>query len=186
MKYSRMLFLPQNDTLIVNILPVIEHSVKNKEKVKFPGHFWNMDGHTSPSGESAKLTSVIETGSGGFCCYLIEWRRMVSFQTFQYFVYFGRFSYDGDDSHFMRTFWTDQRIDLIHLYQSSPALSWSFVRCRFCITLGRLFMFYILSSFRLVTELCKTSIFVCFPFCSAGIQTVVTDQVPLALVVYAG
>jgi len=38
-------------------------------------------------------------------------------------------------------------------------------------------MFYILSSFRLVTELCKTSIFVCFPFCSAGIQAVVTDQV---------
>jgi len=27
-----MLFLPKNDSLIVNILTVIEHSVKNKEK----------------------------------------------------------------------------------------------------------------------------------------------------------
>jgi len=38
MKYSRMLFLPKNDRLIVNILSVIKHSVKNKENVKFPGH----------------------------------------------------------------------------------------------------------------------------------------------------
>jgi len=38
MKYSRMLFPPKNDSLLVNILPVIEHSVKNKENVKFPGH----------------------------------------------------------------------------------------------------------------------------------------------------
>ncbi len=79
---------------------------------------------------------------------------------------------------FMWTFWTDKGIHFVYfLYQSHPTLSWSFVRCRFCITLGRLFMFYILSSFRLVTELWKTSIFVCFPFCSAGIQAVVTDQV---------
>ena len=39
MKYSRMLFQPKNDTLLVNILSVIEHSVKNIENVKFPWHF---------------------------------------------------------------------------------------------------------------------------------------------------
>jgi len=40
MKYSRMLFLPKKDSLIVNILSVIEHSVKNIENVKFPRHCW--------------------------------------------------------------------------------------------------------------------------------------------------
>jgi len=39
MKYSRMLFLPKNDSLIVNILSVIEHSGNNKENVKFPECF---------------------------------------------------------------------------------------------------------------------------------------------------
>ena len=40
MKYSRMISIPKNDSLLENILPVIEHSVKNKENMKFPGHFW--------------------------------------------------------------------------------------------------------------------------------------------------
>jgi len=39
MKYSRIFFLPKNDSLLENILPVIEHSVKNEENVRFPGHF---------------------------------------------------------------------------------------------------------------------------------------------------
>jgi len=63
MKYSRMLFPPKNNSFLVNILPLIKHSVKNKENVRFPGFSENKDGRTSPSGESAKLTSVIETGS---------------------------------------------------------------------------------------------------------------------------
>ncbi len=33
-----MLFLPKNGSLIVNTLSVIEHSVKNKENVKFLWH----------------------------------------------------------------------------------------------------------------------------------------------------
>jgi len=37
------------------------------------------------------------------------------------------------------------------------------------------FRIYILSSIRLVTVLCKTSIFIRLPLRSAGIQTVVTD-----------
>jgi hypothetical protein len=48
MKYLRMLFPPKNDSLIVNILPVIERSVKNKENVKFPGIAENMAGRSSP------------------------------------------------------------------------------------------------------------------------------------------
>jgi len=38
MIYSRMLFLPKNDSFLTNMLPAIEHAVKNKENVKFPGH----------------------------------------------------------------------------------------------------------------------------------------------------
>jgi hypothetical protein len=36
-----MIFLVKNNSLHENILPVIEHSVKNKENVKFPGHCLN-------------------------------------------------------------------------------------------------------------------------------------------------
>jgi len=39
MKCSRMLFLPKNYSLLVNMLPSTEHSVKNKENVKLPSHF---------------------------------------------------------------------------------------------------------------------------------------------------
>jgi hypothetical protein len=48
MKYLQMLFPPKNDSLIVNILPVIEHSVNNKKNVKFPGIAENMAGRSSP------------------------------------------------------------------------------------------------------------------------------------------
>jgi hypothetical protein len=34
MKYSRILFTIKNDNFLLNILPVIEHPVKNKENVK--------------------------------------------------------------------------------------------------------------------------------------------------------
>jgi len=34
MKYARMLFPANNDSLLENILPVIEHPVKNNETVK--------------------------------------------------------------------------------------------------------------------------------------------------------
>jgi hypothetical protein len=46
MKYSRMLFLPKNDSLIVNTLAVIEHSVKNKKNVKFQGISIYISGNT--------------------------------------------------------------------------------------------------------------------------------------------
>ena len=36
MKYSRILFPLKNDSLLVNMLPVIEHSVKNIRKGKVP------------------------------------------------------------------------------------------------------------------------------------------------------
>jgi len=42
-----MLFLPKNDSLIVNILTVIEHSVKNKEKCEVSRVFLKI-GHISP------------------------------------------------------------------------------------------------------------------------------------------
>lgn len=52
MKYARMLFPAKNDSLLENILPVIEHPVKNKETVKEMWSFQdideNMDVHTSP------------------------------------------------------------------------------------------------------------------------------------------
>ena len=35
-----MLFPAKNDSLLENILPVIEHPVKNKETVKIQGYFW--------------------------------------------------------------------------------------------------------------------------------------------------
>jgi len=40
MKYSRMLFLPKNDSFLVNMLPVIENSVKNGENMKFLTYCW--------------------------------------------------------------------------------------------------------------------------------------------------
>jgi hypothetical protein len=39
MKYSRMLFLPKNDSPLVNMLPILEHAVKNNE---------NMNGYILP------------------------------------------------------------------------------------------------------------------------------------------
>ena len=36
MKYSRILFPLKNDSLLVNMLPAIEHSVKNIRKGKVP------------------------------------------------------------------------------------------------------------------------------------------------------
>jgi hypothetical protein len=38
MKYSRMLFPTKNDNLIINILPLIEHSVENKKNFNLPDH----------------------------------------------------------------------------------------------------------------------------------------------------
>ena len=38
MKYARTFFPIKNQSLIINILPAIELSVKNMENVKFPGH----------------------------------------------------------------------------------------------------------------------------------------------------
>jgi hypothetical protein len=38
-------FSTGNDSLIVNIINAIEHSVKNRENMKFQGIVENMDGH---------------------------------------------------------------------------------------------------------------------------------------------
>jgi hypothetical protein len=38
MKYSKMHFLPKNDSLLVKMLPAMEHSVNYKENMKFLGY----------------------------------------------------------------------------------------------------------------------------------------------------
>ena len=40
MEYLRMLLPPKNDSLLVKMLPVIEHSVKNIENVKDSWKVW--------------------------------------------------------------------------------------------------------------------------------------------------
>ncbi len=118
-KYSRMLFLPQNDSLLKNILPVIEHSVKNKENVKFPGHCWKYGRAYLTPGYFFFHWCVKKWGSGDFCDYLIEGWCIVSFEAFKYFVYFIRVSDYCNYSQFMAAFWTYQRVHLIDFFKSA-------------------------------------------------------------------
>jgi hypothetical protein len=61
------------------------------------------------------LTYRIGNGSGDLYFNLIEGRSMVSFQTFQYFPHFLKIGNNCNYFHLMCAFFTDKRIDLIHL-----------------------------------------------------------------------
>jgi hypothetical protein len=62
MKYSRILFLPKNDSLLVDMLPVLEHSVKNEENMQFLTYGSVMTAITFISRPHCEQISVVLAG----------------------------------------------------------------------------------------------------------------------------